>query len=379
MKLILGGILLAVLIVAWYVGFYVLPKASILVNAQTNRVRLEFDITLDKDAETDDLETRVLVPTTETLKKSFSESFPATGEANIGLKAEGKITLYNCYTKGAPLTLPIGTMLTSSDGNNYATTEKELISGGVGIGDDCDPGITPVNVEAVEPGTTSNDTVSLTYAVQGYTQADLYGKGSSITGGTDDIQKVVSQKDIDDAAEILGKSTHDEFIEELEAQFSTGFTPITTSFSVSEAEPKGEPGVGEAAEEVFVTLTYTYKMKGVSTDSMNSIIEATLVEELGNTLLIIYDNGLNDASMKYEKNEVLISANSFVGPELDADKLAEEVAGLRFSAAKNLLEDKDGVNSVEIELSPFWVFSLPNKDKIEVTIDIAEHALQETQ
>lgn len=375
-KLILiisGAVLLSIL---WFVAFYVLPEATVVVRAQTTRVQLEAGFTLDKDAESDDLEEKVLASTTETLKKSNNVTVEATGEKNVGKKATGIVTLENCE-QSSPLTVDAGTKVISSSGFSFVmestvTIPAASFSGGGSI---CDAGEAPANVTATNGGSDYNLVSGLSYVVSGFSNT-VSGTGGKMSGGTDEIETVVSQEDIDNALANLIYNDHSQAQAELEAQFSTTQTPLVETFTVKEGDPKGEPDVGETAKEVIVTLEYTYKMQGVSTESLNILLDEALIDEVGETELEIYDNGLSDADMEINGKEVTLTTNSFVGPSLDADEIAMEIAGLGFSQARDLLKAKDGVNSVDIDLSPFWVFSLPSEDKIEVTIDVAEHALQ---
>ena len=97
----------------------------------------------------------------------------------------------------------------------------------------------------------------------------------------------------------------------------------------------------------------------------------------GQTELNIYESGADDASFTLDGDTVSVVADGFIGPELDIEAIKQEIAGQRFSAALDILESKQSVSSAEIELSPFWIYSIPKASRITIEVNVAEHTLQQ--
>ena len=87
----------------------------------------------------------------------------------------------------------------------------------------------------------------------------------------------------------------------------------------------------------------------------------------------IYDYGLKDVSFsKFSGNSVEISSNVKIGPVIDIDNLKDKIKGKKSGEVRSLIEAKEGVKSVDVKFSFFWVNTVPNDDKkinIKFTVD----------
>ena len=132
-KLFIGGGL-AVLLIAFLVwALFFAGKATIAITAKTNAVNIDKVLRLDPNA-TLDADQGVLKPVTQTVKKTSSVDFDATGKKDVGEQATGTLTL--SYSQELQsVTVPAGSRFTTATGKQFTsdttvTVPKPTISGG---------------------------------------------------------------------------------------------------------------------------------------------------------------------------------------------------------------------------------------------------------
>jgi hypothetical protein len=66
----------------------------------------------------------------------------------------------------------------------------------------------------------------------------------------------------------------------------------------------------------------------------------------------------------------------YVGPEINSEALANEISGKKYSEAIEIIKAKPGVRDVNIDLNPFWVFSVPGPEKTTIVVEVSDDTLQ---
>ncbi len=86
----------------------------------------------------------------------------------------------------------------------------------------------------------------------------------------------------------------------------------------------------------------------------------------------IYDSGINKVRFSdYAAKDggaytATVEATGFAGPNIDSKSLAEQASGKRSGEIQAQVQSIDGVESVDVKFSPFWVTSAPGAEKITV-------------
>lgn len=381
-RMFFGGSALVGLIVLWFIGYVILPSASVAIQAQTIAVETDLDFEIKVGNNATDLEKQILAANKQTLKKNITQKFEATGEKDIGQAATGVITITNsCFNPGS---LPSGTEFESNSGLLFYSTEEVTIPDAVPSGGSCSGQETTadVNVEAAEGGDQYN-LAPTGYSITGYSSVDLSGFGGQMSGGTSEIVKIVRQADINQAADKILDRSHATQQTELRAKFNQGQFVFDETFKVVNGSPTASPAIGEEVTEGVVTIQFTYSMLAVNLEMFEKMLENHQLDSLDESELSILDTGLDKAEVSLAKriNEnrarINIITDGFAGPDFDEAALADEIAGQRFSEAVETLKAKSGVRSVDVNLSPFWVFSVPNDaSKITISVEVEENNLQ---
>lgn len=372
LKLALGVALLIFLIGGWVAAAKVLPKANIVVKTDTKSFSKDLQLTATIAEAEDSLQAK-----TELLEKSDSQTVPATGERNVGEKAEGTMTLTNCIDDDDDHTVPKGSTF-SKDGKTFVTTKAVTLKESIYLSGECATGEfggyggqKDVEVVAADGGTSFN----IGEGAYNSSIAGINAYGSDMKGGTDNIKKVVSQGDIDQATQQLKAKTSEGTVDELKAQLvSQGYIPFESTFVAEEPVITSSENANAEASAVTVTGTAKFQMVGVNKQDIEDAIKEASKEDIDDSAQAISDTGIDNATLRISEASpgvYSLSVDTLVtaGPQLSPDVLKQEVIGKKYGDTESTLSSKAGVVDVDIEYSPFWVNATP-KDQSKVTITI---------
>lgn len=365
-KFIFIGIIAVLLIcVGFWWAFFVAPRAKVTLTAQTTDLALDTPVVFSTNTTEVDGKKNIIPAKQRETSDELSEEFNATGEKNIGEKAGGTMTLSNSASDD-PVTVSAGTVFTASNGFRFTSSSAVTVPGGSIEGGKIVPGKASVDVVA--------DTVGDAYnlSARSYTSSNsnVSAQGSTMTGGTNKLVKIISKEDVDGARESLVEQGKLNALEKLKAQFDNeGLIIIDESLSTKRGEVAVSPAIGAEAAKGIVKETVTYTLLAVEKTDYRTYLEEKLASDLKKDQKIVdYDE--KDARFELKGTSYVLSARPKAGPDIDLDELANELAGKKFSDAVIIAEDKQDVSEAKVRLSPFWVFSVPkNPEKITITIE----------
>lgn len=177
-----GTVIMGALIVAVLGAFtyYVLPAATITLTPGHLPLRSDIPLTAVVGLEAPDLEESQLPARLVQVELTEQGSVPTSGNTQKATdKALGEVVFSNLGN--APVTIPIGTRVTTSSGTpvEFVTTREALLESGVGTR-------VTVPVEAVEPGTAGNVRANTINSVSGSLRfrARVNNPGGTYGGGS---------------------------------------------------------------------------------------------------------------------------------------------------------------------------------------------------
>ena len=377
MGLAIGGVVL--LIALWFIGFVLLPTATVSITTDVSNIPLNIQATAQIGGTEVNAETDTIPATQSQVEKIDSVTVQATGEKDIGQQATGTMTLTNCINDGEDKVVPAGTQFTS-EGLVFVTTEQVILDFAIFAGSTClsaDFGRSQdVGVQASQPGTQYNLSArSYSSSISGIT-----AEGTAMTGGTTENVQVVSQDDVDRATAELNGRSKTQAISELELDLrEQGLRPISETLLEGTPDVTFTPAIDEQATEVSVTMKVTYNMLGISNDDLNAVLDAAIDEQLGDTQQNIRSNGIDTVQFQVQpktddaNQPILIETVAVIGPDLSVMELKESLAGKPRGEIESELEAIDGVRSVTVEYSPGWITTTPKSaDKINVVLSEEE-------
>lgn len=386
-RLLIGGGIVLALLVAWFVGAFVLPSAKITIKTDSISVNTDVDFIASTSADSLNEETKVVPAVEKQVKKTNTEKVSATGRKNIGDKATGTVTVKLTSCEQDSVTIPAGTGV--SNGGLTFITQTDATFNSVKIGNQCKNDSFPqftsgtIKVTAQNPGDQYNISGGRSFSVNGI--ANVTGVDSSaMSGGTNKEVTVVSDQDVENAKQKLTDKSKNTAKSELEKQFEEDdLLAITESFTANTPSLVATPKVGEEANEVSVTSATNYTMLGVKQNDLKKLVVASAKEQIDTNKQAISDDGLSKAIYKMGERktptDIKVNVQSTVstGTQVDQDALKEQIMGKKKGEVQKIVGELPGVKEVNVKYSPFWVYKTPSKpSKINLVFEQASNAGQ---
>ena len=368
---IIAGILLISFLV-W--AFFFAPRATVIISARATESSANARVGLGEKLTTSFSE-ETLKTATQQQKKDVSIEFDPTGTKEVGEKANGNMKLTRTSTSSTPIQVPAGTSFTAN-GLTFKSTESATLPGSsVGPGGIEQPSVT-VSVEAAEIGDEYN------LSARSY-QSNIGGfsaQGSNMTGGDSEEITIVSETDVQAAADQLAKQDSDAVKEQLKSEFNDTFIVLDQTFKIDNGDPQSSPAVGEEASgKAKLTATITYTLSAVARADVDRFLNDYFAKQIeGQDDRRIYDNGSGDVTFTniassddgFTGNVV---ATAKIGPKIEDDRVKDLAKGKRYGEIQSSLESIQGIDSVDVKFWPFWVSSAPNDpNKINVEFNLQE-------
>jgi hypothetical protein len=378
-KLFLIVPVVLLLIILLFVAGSALPKAEIIVKTDTSTVNSNVALGIDTGLKAADIEKKALPAQLQKIDKSGSQQVAATGKKNNGNRASGNVTVTNCDSDD--VTVPAGTGFTSG-GNTYISQKSVTVPvsnfTSPGTGSKCkNDGKASVAVTAQAGGANYNLAAGSGFKVAGYSL--LSGVNDEISGGTDSIVQVVSQSDIDSATQKITAQNSDTVKQQLTDQLKkAGMFPIAATFTAGTPNTTSSSKAGDEASTVTVSQTTAYTMFGVKEADLKKLVNEDVKDKIDPKKQSILSQGLDKATFKVNSTsptgaQIALTTTATAGPDLDADQLKGQLAGLKEGGIRDTLLANPGVKAVEVHMSPFWVTSVPSKpDKVTITFQKAD-------
>lgn len=373
-RLLLGGVAGVLLIgfLVWAVVFA--PHATIYITAKTADASANDAVTLAPGGATDAAK-KTLRAVTKSGKKDISFEFNATGKKEIGEKATGTVRFSTDSITVARrgVTIPAGTELTASGNLVYVTSRSVSITLANPSG--------TTGVSAAERGTKYNGASG---ALDGAPQGVSAELTDATGGGTDKTVAVVTAGDIANARKNLDEQIDaDALKQELAGQFDDTIIVLTDSYKIDKSGVASSPGQDGEAEsgKARMSGTVSYTMSGVAKSEVAIYLDAYFKRQMGKSDdQRVYNNGASGAKFNNVSGsggtvKANLIATGKIGPRIDDNELKKEAAGKRYGDIQSSLQAIQGVDSVDVKFSPFWVNQVPddpNRVSIEFKLDDAK-------
>lgn len=363
--IIAGGVALVALLI-WM--FVFAPAATVIITASTTPTPVSTSLKLGGTAATD-YKAGIVSSTSQQDKKDETVTFDATGEKDLGQQATGTVK-FSTSSLGGLGTIPAGTRLTSTSGLVFTTDQAVTLSYQGGTSS---TGTTTVTAEA--SGDKYNGATGALTGAPASVNASFVGSSS---GGTTQIVKVVSSDDIDRAkGQLIGASTDDEK-KALIKKFTNGENTIDGSFTVDRGEAVSVPAAGQASSDgkAKLTIPTTYTIQAVAQTEVDSFLKSYFNAKIDTNTQKVYSTGADAATLGNYRKEgdaslVTLNTTGSVGPKIDEAQIKNEVKGKKYGEVQQALTSQDGIKSVDVQFSYFWVRTVPgNTDKITIQFKV---------
>lgn len=366
----ISGIIAALLIFGAYIA---LPKAKVTLSVVSEPFSSAADINISKDATSVDPASSTIPGKIVTEEEELEKPFAPSGTKNIGAKAKGKITVYN-YWDDKPHDIVAGSKFSTSGGVVFVSTSAVTVPAGhaniipPSSYEINPPGTIDVNVEAETVGEQGNIgmsdfTITNLPKIQ---QSKIYGKSSApMTGGTNNLVKVVSDKDIADAKTSTENELKDTISNKIKSGLSGNEKLLDSAISASVTSESASAKSGDQVD----TFNYKAKIKSDALVFSEDDFKAVLLESARGKLPAEKDIVSNDSqSVKYEVASSDVAKGSiklkgtfagFIAGKYDVEAMKSAIRFKSINNATAKLTGYPGVLSANISITPSFLRSLP--------------------
>ena len=395
-KFIVAGVIALIIIVGFSIWANVVaPAATITIKVKTTAANFTEKVQFVNDESKADAKAGIFFITEKTVTKTAEGEFTATKQVDKGAKATGTIHVVRpagdmiaIDESNIKFVIPSGTTITI-DGKEYVTSkdidlsaDKKMTVCSSKPSRTCTsseiPGEATItakqtgesyNIEAKTSGIKSSVSIPSNYKVT----------TDAVTGGSSKLVTVVSQEDIDKAADNLEGFGEEEARNELKTEFGDNYVFLG---SMKKGEPKvtTTPALDEEVGEGVtpkITREISYTMYAVEREPVKQFIEATVMTSLGDDTQIVYDTGVDTGKAFFEsfqnsseENTAKLKSITKTGPRVTDEMVREKSLGKKVGEVQSILKSINGVSSVKVNTSYFWVNSVPNDtNKVEINIE----------
>ncbi|HET6746991.1 MAG TPA: hypothetical protein VFH06_02700 [Candidatus Saccharimonadales bacterium] len=355
-----GGVLLVAFLI-W--AIFIAPRATVIITARTTDSSANAKVALDP-AVTTSFTANSLKTTVQQQKKDASVEFEATGSKETGEKAKGQMTLNRTSVSSNPISVPAGTSF--SYGNyTFVSTQSATLNGTtIGPG-----GIVQDSATVGVVATAIGDDYNLSARTYQSSVSGLSAQGSDMSGGSKRQIKVVSNDDVQKAADQIAQQSSDDIKKQLMKQFDDTFVVLDQSFKTDRANPQATPAVDQevtAGTKPKLTVSVTYSLSGVTKADVSKYLDDYFKKQLeGTSDQRVYDNGsskatFNDLNANGAGFTANLVATAKIGPKIDDNAIKESAKGKRYGDIQSSIESIQGVDNVDVKFFPFWVNAAPN-------------------
>jgi len=355
------------------ISYLALATAQITIAVKETNLEKTIDVYFGGETIPDSINLPV---NTQTLTASVSESISTTGEALVGDKATGTITLYNGTDD--EITVKVGTEIESDNliflintSATVASKSANIVGGTIELGKS---GGLAVNSSSI--GTRHNLSKGTQLSVGNHSRTVIYAVAENdFTGGSSRTVKAVSKDDQEKLLELASEKVISEIDSKVKDQDSNLSSVVIGDLSYSKESYSKD--VGDEASTIELELTGEVRVLLYST--------LEIIDQLGTQLIPKTNSGMDllpdQTSIKIlalqeaddaETYKTQASIEGLLIPVIDQDRYISQLKGKSVNKLKNVLETIPGYENTKIIIKPnipFLSNYIPlNKNKVTLEI-----------
>ncbi len=317
-----------------------------------------------------------------------SEEVSVSGTVKVERKATGTVILYNAFNSVSQK-LVAGTRLETPNGLIYKLKTSATIPGQKTVNGKKVPGSVEVVVEASEIGDSYNQGLR-DFKVVAYKNSDryetVYGRSkTTLTGGFSGTVPNISQKETDAVVEILKKKINtqaDTFFSDKAKSKGSTFTYLPTTKRLQYEAVKNE--ISKDGKKATISLTAEGTAIVFDSASLFAEIIKKQTEETGGSSStknvaentteakseIVYTGDLTKLNIATDiETVVTVTGTTTISSAIDDLKIAKAVSGLSKEQAIGAIKRLVELETIEIDIRPWWNKKLPATAKIVIEIE----------
>jgi hypothetical protein len=352
-------------------AYFLLPKATIALELKNQGKSAAVDITADVQTNSVDAGSKIMPAKLEQIDQETTSDFDATGSASGGVKASGKVVIYNEFSsENQPLVAT--TRLETTDGKIFRITKNVTVPGVTKVGSETQPGAIEVDVVADKAGEDMNIDAT-DFRIPGFknNQAKydkFFAKSTKpMSGGGAGEAKVITAEDIAKAKEKIVVSAKKEVLAVLKKNLGVGRKIFEDSVQVEVLSTETTDAAGVEKEKFSATAKVRASVLSISESDVKEILKEDLTHQGTSEGVISFDESVNyilsdfDNQQKTLKFSAKADANALSG--LDIENFKKGILGKTDEEAQNYAKNFPAVQKTTISFWPFFVKRIPMNEK----------------
>lgn len=387
--IIIGSIAAVLLIAVGVWAFVFAPAAKITIAMKTSSDNFSEEVKFTTDQNAEDLEKGILYVEKQAFEQRYDAEFTATGEEDRGEHAKGNLRASytfqpSSHKDGFGIDIPTGTEFVAANGKIYKATAGASIAWDGNMPITCTNGtvtrqnqnctlVATIPVEAAGSGEDFN--LSKGTGWNDYKGATI-SNPDAISGGTTKNVTVVSLQNVNEARDKIVEEHADEnktkFMDQIKKAKDLIIIEPSYAENVEDTTAKPEVGAevnGDTKPSVSVKISYT--VYTVKQSQLEKFIETKMSIGDDQRIYSIGDPYF-DRFTKIEE-PARLKTTVKTGPTVTEETIIERTKGKKIGEVQSLLRSINGVDSVNVSPSYFWVRSVPNDpSRIEVDLTVED-------
>jgi hypothetical protein len=357
------------------VFFFVQGKADVYITPKSEEVTTEATFTIDTTEAVIDYENNVIPGIVFSDKRDGSENYNSTGTDDKAKKATGTIKVFNKISPAKALSLVKGTRFMSSTGelvykSDSAFTIPKAVSDSV-------PGSVEIKVTAAEAGAKYNIPTTV-FSVPGLSGSEFYSNiwaesVTAMTGGEESQVKIVTTNDINLAKDNFEEKYDNESKQALIATIPQGYTYFSEDISPKLSNLSVSASSGDELDTFNVSGHIDTEATVFRNEDANKLGESLLGKDISELKTIVPN------SVSYEIKEKKLNKDGTITLKVvftgriyslpDNGLLLDSLKGKDVNYSASLLENMPEIEKIEIKLSPWFKFKIPNnEDRVNIQL-----------
>lgn len=297
-----------------------------------------------------------------------------SGSEVIGEKAQGTVNLVNLTFE--PQSIRENSRLTTPEGLVFYMQRHAIIP----AAEDGIPGGVTVAVQAAEAGGEYNiESQRLDFVTLDDGSRQLvYAGSATVAGGSGETVAVVVEADILAAQQAAGGAARADIEGEIRANLPEGHEILEETWQHELTSFSASAKVGERVEALTYQATVISRVFHFSSqaleDNLRQVLTARVAEE---TMLlpgpISFNKEVSNLNWETAEADLSVRITHATIPDISLPALIDSLAGREVADAVSYLEVLEGIRSVSVDVSPFWVRSIPRIHR-QISVELIPEA-----
>jgi hypothetical protein len=358
---IIWPILIIILILIGLGTYLIYPAATVQVYVKSDDLNKTLPIVFTGSVTTPNPSQGIFPGLLLSATETSTQTFPATGQQNLGGKAAGQVTLYNGLDSLSH-TYAVGTKLTAQ-GKNFLLNTAVTLPGATVQNLQVVPGHVAAGITAENAGEDYNIKAGkfVISGVPSNEQSAIYAQSTNdLAGGFTKQVQVVSSDDYNNAQKAMTNTLTSTLDQDLKTK-GNGLSLVNSALVMSDPDVTSTSNVNQQATQFQMTVKLTKQVMAYNYNNFITFLTQTLSTQTTADKMIVIPSSsdiiLSVTKQAYDQSELDVSASvaAKIATKISEDTIKNGILGKSKNAANQFILAQSGVNSVTFDFRPaFW-------------------------